>query len=221
MRCVIFDLDGTLADTAGDIIAAGNECFRTLGHGDVLDSRRDAIVAGQGVRKLLAAGFARVKPDFTESDIDAHHMPVVDYYRENIAVHTALYAGAVEAIEALKGEGYAVGVCTNKPEGLADLLLTKLGVRDLFGSLVGADTLSERKPHPMPYVAAVERAGGTLAQSFLVGDTITDRKTSTAAGVPSALVTFGPIGQDVKAYEPDALIHHYNDLGNVTKELIG
>lgn len=221
MRCVIFDLDGTLVDTAGDLIAAGNHRFRAMGYGDVLDPKGDAVVAGQGVRKLLAAGFARVKPDFAESDIDAHHSGVVDYYRAHIAVHSTLYAGAVEAIETLKRAGYAVGVCTNKPEDLADLLLTKLGARDLFGSLVGADTMSERKPHPMPYVAAVERAGGTVPQSFLVGDTITDRKTAAAAHVPSALVTFGPIGQAVKDYEPEALLHHYDDLLSLAQELIG
>jgi phosphoglycolate phosphatase len=221
MRSVIFDLDGTLADTAGDIIAAGNSQFRALGHGDVLDAEGDAIVAGQGVRKLMAAGFARVQPEFTEHDIDAVHPLVVEYYRENIAVHTALYDGAIPAIEGLKRDGYAVGVCTNKPEDLAQLLLTQLGVRDLFDSLVGSTTTAERKPHILPYVTAVERAGSTVPQSYLVGDTITDRKTSAAAGVPSALVTFGPIGQEVSAYEPEALIHHYDDLASITKELIG
>ncbi|SEK70172.1 HAD-IA family hydrolase [Pacificibacter marinus] len=221
MRCVIFDLDGTLVDTAGDLIAAGNHQFQTLGYGDVLDLHQDAIVAGQGVRKLMAAGFARVKPDFDEADIDASHGLVVAYYRDNIAVHSTLYDGAVAAIEGLKRDGYAVGVCTNKPEGLAELLLGKLGVRDLFGALVGSDTMSERKPHPMPYAAAVARAGGDLAQSYLVGDTITDRKTATAANVPSALVSFGPIGQDVLQYAPDAVLDHYDDLARITQELIG
>lgn len=221
MRCVIFDLDGTLVDTAGDLIAAGNHQFQSLGYGDVLDLHQDAIVAGQGVRKLMAAGFARVKPDFDGADIDASHGLVVAYYRDNIAVHSTLYDGAVAAIEGLKRDGYAVGVCTNKPEGLAELLLGKLGVRDLFGSLVGSDTMSERKPHPMPYAAAVARAGGDLAQSYLVGDTITDRKTATAANVPSALVSFGPIGQDVSQYAPDAVLHHYDDLARITQELIG
>lgn len=221
MRCVIFDLDGTLADTAGDLVAAGNHRFRTLGYGDVLDAKNDAIVAGQGVRKLMQAGFARVKPEFDDADIDAAHSVVVDFYRENIAVHSRLYDGAADAIEGLKQDGYAVGICTNKPEGLAKILLKKLGVQDLFGSLVGSDTLSERKPHAMPYLAAVERAGGNISQSYLVGDTITDRKTAEAANVPSALVTFGPIGHDVTVYAPEALLHSYTDLMQVTKELIG
>ena len=220
MRCVVFDLDGTLADTASDIIAAGNDRFNAMGYGTVLDPQGDAIVAGQGVIKLMRAGFARIEHDLSDAEIDATRPAVVDYYRDNIAVHTTLYEGADDAIQRLKSEGYAVSVCTNKPEDLAHLLLTELGVRDLFDALIGSDTMAERKPHPMPYLAAVERAGGTVAQSFLVGDTITDRKTAAAAEVPSALVTFGPVGRDVSAYEPEALLHHYNDLPKLAKELI-
>jgi len=77
------------------------------------------------------------------------------------------------------------------------------------------------KPDPKPYVAAVEEAGGVLAQSFLVGDTETDRNTAKAAGVPCVLVTFGPDGDGVKRLEPEALLSHYNDLSRITKELIG
>lgn len=221
MRSVIFDLDGTLADTAGDLIAAGNHRFNALGYGDVLNTQEDAIVAGRGVAKLMTQGFERLNVEAGAYDIMAERAKVVEYYTDNIAVHTTLYAGAAEAIESLKGSGYAVGVCTNKPEGLAVLLLKELGVHDLFGAIVGADTTEHSKPHPMPYVAAVERAGGKVSQSFLVGDTITDRKTSAAAGVPSALVTFGPIGQDVQDYDPDVLLHHYDELPAVAKELIG
>ena len=87
--------------------------------------------------------------------------------------------------------------------------------------MIGADTLPVRKPDPAPYVAAVEQTGGHLAQSYLIGDTITDRKTAQAAGVPCVLVTFGPDGQAVRALEPEALLHSYAELMGVTKELIG
>lgn len=221
MRCVIFDLDGTLADTSADLIASANYCFNALGYGDVLDPVADASTAFHGGRAMLNLGFGRVKPDYDQTDIDAQYPVLLQAYGDAIDVHTKLYDGAVEAIEGLKSAGYAVGVCTNKPSGLAENLLQKLGVRDLFASMIGADTLPVRKPDPAPYVAAVEQAGGHLGQSYLIGDTITDRKTAQAAGVPCVLVTFGPDGQAVRALEPEALLHSYGELMGVTKELIG
>lgn len=221
MRTVIFDLDGTLADTSADLIAAANACFRGLGYGDVLDAQADAHTAFRGGRAMLTLGFSRVKPGFSDDDVMAQYPVLLEAYAEDIDTHTRLYEGAVEAIEALRSGGYAVGVCTNKPEDLADRLLTRLGVRDLFGSMIGAKTVGVSKPDPKPYLAAVEEAGGVLAQSFLVGDTETDRSTAKAAGVPCVLVTFGPDGDGVKRLEPEALLTHYNDLGRLTRELIG
>ncbi|MBW6418141.1 HAD-IA family hydrolase [Celeribacter sp. PS-C1] len=221
MRTVIFDLDGTLADTSADLIAAANACFRGLGYGDVLDAQADAHTAFRGGRAMLTLGFSRVKPGFMDDDIMAQYPVLLEAYAEDIDTHTQLYEGAEEAIEALRSGGYAVGVCTNKPEDLADRLLTRLGVRDLFGSMIGAKTVGVSKPDPKPYLAAVEEAGGVLSQSFLVGDTETDRSTAKAAGVPCALVTFGPDGDGVKRLEPEALLTHYNDLGRLTRELIG
>jgi len=126
----------------------------------------------------------------------------------------------MEAVEQLKSDGFAVGVCTNKPEGLAIAVLDALGVRSAFGSLIGADTLPVRKPDPAPLRAAVERAGGDPMRSLLVGDSITDLDTSRAMNVPSVMVTFGPAGMAVADLKPDALIHHYNELPAVAEELL-
>ena len=221
MRTVIFDLDGTLADTSADLIAAANACFRGLGQGDVLDPVADARVAFRGGRAMLTLGFARLGRPHAEAEIAAQYPVLIDAYAENIDANTVLYEGVVEAIEDLKTKGYAVGVCTNKPEDLADRLLTRLGVRDLFASMIGARTVGVPKPDPKPYIAAVEGAGGQVAQSFLVGDTETDRATARAAGVACVLVTFGPDGDAVKAMEPEALLPSYADLARVTRELIG
>ncbi|PTQ72568.1 HAD-IA family hydrolase [Celeribacter persicus] len=221
MRTVIFDLDGTLADTSADLIAAANACFRGLGYGDVLDPERDAHTAFRGGRAMLTLGFSRVKPGFDEAEVMEQYPILLDVYAEHIDTHTRLYDGAADAVEELRSGGYAVGVCTNKPEDLADRLLTRLGVRDLFGSMIGAKTVGVSKPDPKPYLAAVEEVGGVLSQSFLVGDTETDRETAKAAGVPCVLVTFGPDGDGVKRLEPEALLTHYNELSRLTKELIG
>ena len=222
---VVFDLDGTLADTSADLIAAANACFRGLGHGDLLDPVADALTAFQGGRAMLRLGLQRLGlhglGQGDEALVDAQYPVLLAAYTEGIDTHTRLYPGVIPAIEALLGAGYATAICTNKPEGLAETLVTRLGIRGLFGSLIGADTLPTRKPDPAPYLAAVAQAGGDPARSLLVGDTETDRKTAAAVGVPSVLVTFGPEGAGVSRLAPEALLHHYDDLPALVARLIG
>ena len=220
MRTVIFDLDGTLADTSADLIAAANACFRGLGTGDMLDPVADALTAFHGGRAMLRLGFSRLG-EGGEAEVDAQYPLLLAAYEDGIDRETRLYPGAVEAVEALRTAGYATGICTNKPERLAEVLMTRLGVRGLFGSLIGADTLPVRKPDPAPYRLSVERAGGRVENSILIGDTDTDRQTGRAAGVPVALVTFGPAGQGVADLAPEALVDDFIDLPRIVKGLIG
>jgi len=183
MRSVMFDLDGTLADTSGD---------------------------------LLAAGF-----DWDEDLVDAEYPKFIEAYAADLDTHTTLYPGAMDAVEALKMAGYKVGICTNKPIRQAEDLMTLLGVRDAFGSLLGSDSLPVRKPDPEHLRETVRRAGGDPALTLLVGDTITDRETARNAGVPSVLVTFGPGDDDVHALEPEATLDHYDHLPDLVTRLIG
>ncbi|MFG5380427.1 HAD-IA family hydrolase [Yoonia sp. R2-816] len=220
MRTVIFDLDGTLADTSGDLIAAANTCFRGLGLGDLLDPVRDAATALRGGRAMLKLGFSRVD-GFGADEVDRQYPILLAAYADDIDTHTTLYPGAMEAVARLKRDGYAVGIATNKPEGLAEMLMRSLGVRTDFASLIGADTLPVRKPDPEHHFEAVRRAGGDPRRSLLVGDTATDRDTSRNAGVPSVLVTFGPGREDVLALESDATIDSYGELHDVVARLIG
>lgn len=220
MKTVIFDLDGTLADTSADLITAANACFVAEGHGPQLDETEDALTAFRGGRAMLRLGFSRIGIE-GEDAVDAQYQPFLNHYAQHIDVKTQLYPGAVEAVEDLRMAGYAVGICTNKPHGLAETLLTRLGVRDLFGSMIGADTLPVRKPDPAPYFEAVKQAGGNPATSVLIGDTETDAKTAAAAGVPLVLVGFGPEGTNVARLVPDALLMGYDQLGKVVRALIG
>ncbi|MGG7644025.1 HAD-IA family hydrolase [Rhodovulum sp. YNF3179] len=221
MRTVIFDLDGTLADTSGDLIAAANACFRDMGQHGLLDPARDRLTAFRGGRAMLRLGLERRGLPWSEADVDAAYPRLLEAYEADIDRHTRLYPGALAAVEGLATAGYRVGICTNKPAALAELLLDRLGVRDRFASMIGADTLPVRKPDPAPYLAAVERAGGAVASSLLVGDTETDRETARAAGVPCILVAFGPEGPGLARLDPEALLGHYDDLGRVVAGLIG
>jgi len=220
MRTVIFDLDGTLADTSGDLIAAANACFRKMGVGDVLDPGADQGVALRGGKRMLTVGLERLGR-YDAATVEAYYPVLLEAYAEDIDRHSVLYPGAMAAVEALAAAGYGVGICTNKPERLADLLLRRLGVRDAFAALVGADTLSVRKPDPEPLREAARRAGGDPAKTLLVGDSDTDRNTALAAGVPSVLVTFGPSGADMAALAPEALLDRFEDLPGLVAQLIG
>ena len=221
MKTVIFDLDGTLADTSGDLIEAANVCFRDMGVGDMLDPLSDAGTALRGGRAMLSLGLQRLERA-NDADVLDHYYPVLlEAYAKDIDSRTVMYDGAMDAVEALKTLGYGVGIATNKPEGLAEELLRRLGVRDAFASMVGADTLPMRKPNPEHLFEAARRAGVDPAMTCLIVDTDTDRKTARNAGVPCVLVTFGPAGGDMAALEPEALLDHYKYLPDIVTNLLG
>ncbi len=220
MKSVIFDLDGTLADTSKDLIAAANACFDRLGVGPLLDPVADAETAFHGGRAMLRLGFSRLESAWSESNIDAQFPVLLEYYGKNIDVHSFLYPGVESALEKLAKRGYALGICTNKPEALADRLTRRLGIRPMFAALFGADTLPVRKPDPQHLLETIRALSGNPARSALIGDTDNDRQASRGAGVPSVLVTFGPTGRGVEALQPEALLDHYDDLPDLMDRLI-
>ena len=221
MRTVVFDLDGTLADTSGDLIAAANACFRGMGAVDPLCPVRDVGVALRGGRAMLRLGMDRLGRGADEAEIDRQYPLLLAAYEGAIDRHTRLYPGAMAAVEGLRDAGYRVAICTNKPEALARLLLGRMGVLDRFHALTGADTLAVRKPDPEHLHETVRRAGGDVARALLVGDSDTDRETARAARVPSVLVGFGPAGPDMPALAPEAIIGHFDELPGVVARLIG
>lgn len=221
MKTVIFDLDGTLADTSGDLIEAANVCFRDMGAGDMLDPLSDAGTALRGGRAMLRLGLSRLNRDHDMDTLDRYYPVLLEAYAQDIDSRTVMYPGAMDAVETLKTRGYGVGIATNKPEGLAEELLKRLGVRDAFASMVGADTLPVRKPDPEHLFEAARRAGGDPAKTCLIGDSDTDRNTAKNANVPSVLVTFGPAGGDMAALTPEALLHDFADLPDLIDNLLG
>ncbi|MEP5031787.1 MAG: HAD-IIIA family hydrolase, partial [Marinomonas sp.] len=188
---------------------------------DLLDPATDAGTALRGGRAMLRLGMERMGRATDDPLIDEYYDALLYHYAHDIDSHTRLYDGAMEAVAEIKARGYLVAICTNKPEGLAHDLLTRLGIRDTFAAMLGADTLPVRKPDPEHLLETVRRAGGDPAQCLLVGDSDTDRNTSKAAGVPSVLVTFGPAGGDMAALAPEALLERYSDLPDLVEQLLG
>lgn len=219
MRTVIFDLDGTLADTSADLLAAGNATFAGLGHAPPLTAQ-DQLTAFLGGRAMLRLGAARLGLTWDEAEIARLYPVLLGSYEDAIDLHTRFYPGAVAAVERLRASGHAVGICTNKPDYLAEKLLRGLGVRELFDAMVGPDTLGVRKPDPAPLRRAIADLGGDPARSVLIGDTETDRRTGAACGVPVVLVTFGPEGRGVTRLAPDALLDHYDGFEAVIAPLL-
>ena len=219
MKNIIFDLDGTLADTSEDLIAAANNCFIDLGYGALLNPTFDKLTAFHGGRAMLKKGFKKISIDWTQELIDSQYSNLLGHYSDHIDNKTYLYDGVLRALDRLSKNGYNLGVCTNKPEKLAETLLTKLEIRAYFKAMLGADTLSVRKPDPFHLLETINRMGGKSENSVLIGDTNTDRQTALNANVPCILVTFGPEGQGVNRMKADAYLDHYDNLEFVLDEL--
>ncbi|HRO11000.1 HAD-IA family hydrolase, partial [Amaricoccus sp.] len=180
---------------------------------------RDRATAFAGGRAMLRAGLGRLGA-VDEAEVDRLYPRLLDLYGAGLAVHSRLYDGVGEALDRLEARGWALGICTNKPEALARGLLDALGLGQRFAVLLGADSLPWRKPDPRHLLETVARLGGVPDRAVLVGDTVTDRDAARAAGMPCVLVGFGPEGDAVAALEPTALVAHYDDLPDLLERLV-
>lgn len=221
MRGAIFDLDGTLADTAGDLLAAANAALAPRGL--PLLTTADRAYAGRGARSMIRRSLALAgRPDDTPEALalsDEVYPDLLAAYEERIAQETTLFDGAEAAIEALVAAGWRIGICTNKPERLALLLLDALGVRHRFAAVLGADTLHVRKPDPEHFLETARRIGADPARSAMVGDTLTDLTTARRAGVPCVLTGFGFAAEPLAELAPDAVVAHFDELPEVLERL--
>lgn len=220
MRVAVFDLDGTLADTSADLIAAANEALAEAGVAALLDPAADRGFAFAGGRAMLRAGLERARGAADEGIVEAAYPRLLLHYAENIDRHTRAYDGVEAALDVLSGSGWLLAVCTNKPYGLAETLLGRLGLRGRFAAVLGADSLPVRKPDPRHVWETIDRSGGARGRAVLIGDTATDREAARAAGAPCVLVSFGPEGERVAALGPEALLAAYGDLPALLERLM-
>ncbi|MGH6815422.1 MAG: HAD hydrolase-like protein [Hyphomicrobiaceae bacterium] len=208
---IVFDLDGTLIDTAPDLLAACNRVLESEGIAPLaLPELRPAI--GLGARHMLETGLELRGESRSELEIDALLDRFLVYYGEHIAVHSRPFPGLDDTLKWLGEAGVALAVCTNKREGLSRRLLDALGLTPAFRAITGRDTFQVCKPHPEHLLGTIRLAGGDPAHAVMVGDSIVDIRTARAANVPVIAVSFGYSDVPVETLEPDATIHRFKDF---------
>lgn len=216
---VVFDLDGTLVDTAPDLLRVLAEVLTREGAAvPPYDEAR--LMIGQGARVMLERAAARAGMGWSEEKLSSLTTDFVEIYAADIARDSRPFPGLEAAMDALSAAGARLSVCTNKRTGLSEILLKALGLAHRFDAIIGADAVENRKPAAEHYVAAVTGAGGDVARSVMVGDSSADVGAAHAAGAPVVAVTFGYCEEGVDALGADALISSYEELGAVVRRLI-
>ena len=217
---LVFDLDGTLAETAGDLIAALNHVMACEGAGQVAVAAARQMV-GHGARKLIERGLAASGRSVTPERLEVLFADFIAFYEANIAVHSHLFPGVMASLDRFQAAGFAFAVCTNKMENASLLLLRHLGVIDRFAFVCGQDTFGVAKPDPSVLHRTIARAGGVAGRSIMVGDSNTDILTARAAGVPVVAVDFGYTDVHVRELGPDRVISHFDELWEAVAGLGG
>lgn len=208
---IVFDLDGTLVDTAPDLLDALNHALSLEGLDPVVDEELRQHV-GKGARVMLERAHAAAGRAPSPEQTDAMLANFLDHYRANMPGRSRPYEGVLEAIDQFMQEGFLVAVCTNKTEENAIRLLQALGIDGLFSAICGQDTFPVRKPDPAHLTGTIDKAGGDARRAVMIGDSETDILTAKNAGIPVVAVDFGYTDQHVSAFAPDTVISHYNSL---------
>ncbi|MBV9975611.1 MAG: phosphoglycolate phosphatase [Hyphomicrobiales bacterium] len=215
---IVFDLDGTLADTAADLVSTLNLILEREGLNAIpLASARELI--GQGSRALIQRGFTLQRRALSPERLEILFDEFVRHYGEHLVDRTQLFPGTAEALERLSRRGHRLAVCTNKNEGFSRRLLKELGVASKFEAICGRDTFAFCKPDPRHLTETVRLAAGRLVPAIMVGDSKTDIDTARAADVPVIAVTFGYTEIPVARLAPDVIIEHFDEIDDAVAQL--
>lgn len=216
---IVFDLDGTLVDTAPDILRALNQTMDLEG----LPRMRIETVkrmVGLGARVLLERVAGSHGASYSAEKLDALTAAYTEFYRADIARESRPFPEVLEAMDTLAALGAKFAVCTNKRTALSTQLLEALGIAERFSAIVGADAVTHRKPHAEHYRAAVERAGGVVRRSVMVGDTAIDVGAARGAGAPVVVVSFGYCDIGADKLGADVLIDRFSKLAPACRRLL-
>jgi phosphoglycolate phosphatase len=209
---VVFDLDGTLIDTAPDLMGAVDRLLAEKGLGSVPHDLIRPLISF-GSRPMLKRALEFNKHRIDEATFDDWWQRYLQIYAANIAVHSRPFPGLLPLLDRLQARGATLAVCTNKMEGMSRKLLDALGMTSRFAAIAGRDTFPNCfKPHPEHILGVIRQAGGTRGQAIMVGDSDVDIAAARNAGVPVIAVTFGYVHAPVDTFAPDAVIDHFDDF---------
>ena len=215
---IVFDLDGTLVETAPDLVDTLNVVFAREGIPPVPFEEARTFV-GHGARAMITRGLDAEGRTVTPQVLDKLFNDFVDYYTAHVADRSYPFPGVIEALDALSGRGHRLAVCTNKFEKQSLLLLDALKMTHRFAAIVGQDTYKIAKPDPEVLRRTILAAGGDPAHAIMIGDSETDILTARAAELPVIAVDFGYSPQPVANYGPDRLISHFAQLSEAIASL--
>jgi phosphoglycolate phosphatase len=206
---LVFDLDGTLIDTAPDLIRATNHVIEREGLAAVPPEALRPWIS-YGARRLIEVGLSVRNANRSVADVDGMLDQFLTYYEANIAVDSRPFPGLDRVLDTAAAAGARLAVCTNKREHLSRKLLVALGLDTRFAAIAGRDTFPVCKPDPEHLFGAIRLAGGTVAGAVMVGDSDVDVATAKAAGVPVIAVTFGYTSVPIGELAADVVIDHYD-----------
>lgn len=215
---VVFDLDGTLVDTAPDLTASLNVALAALGR-PAVDPATVRHLVGHGARALIERGLA-LSGGGSDAEIGRAMPAFLDYYAAHVADGSRAYPGAEAALDALAAEGATLAICTNKPVALSRSLIAALGWTARFAANLGGDSLPVRKPDPAHLLATIAAAGGDPARTIYVGDTAVDVGAARAAGVPVIVAGFGFADRPAVELGGDAVIAHFDELLPILRGMV-
>lgn len=208
---IVFDLDGTLVDTAPDLLDTLNACLTDAGYLATDPANLRGLV-GYGARVMITRALSAQGQSPSDDELDDLFEAFLRHYADNIPGRSLPYPGAVEAIDRFAAHGYLFAICTNKYQSLSEALLQGLGLHNRFAAICGADRFSVRKPDPGHLMETIAAAGGDEASAVMIGDSRTDIDTAKAAGIPVVAVDWGYTAVPVEELGPDAIISHFDDL---------
>jgi phosphoglycolate phosphatase len=208
---LVFDLDGTLAETAGDLIGTLNVILEREGVAP-LPLAQARFMLGAGARALIQRGFAAVGRAVEGERLEGLFHDFITHYESRIAQESHLFPGVAASLDRFAAAGWDFAVCTNKMEHASVKLLKALGAADRFRAICGQDTFAVCKPHKEALLGTIAKAGGDPARAVMVGDSRTDIDAARNAGVPVVAVDFGYTDRPVGEFAPDAVISHFDDL---------
>ena len=215
---LVFDLDGTLVDTAPDLAAATNHVMSRIGLQSVAENNIRPFV-GHGALAMIEGAAAAQGRSLSQTELYDLFETFIMHYSANIAVHSRPYDGVIAALRDFKRDGAKLAVCTNKLESHARALLAELGMTDHFSAITGRDTLAMFKPDPGHLTATIALAGGTNLKAIMIGDSETDILTAKNAHIPVVAVDFGYSAEPVSTFKPDVVISHYRDLAGAIQSI--